>query len=220
MKELEVIINNIDGVNVVSSRDVANSFNKRHSDVIRSIEEKMEVNAILRSPNYFIESTYRDKSNRKSKEYLLTRDGFSFIVMGFTGAEADRWKIKYIEAFNNMEQQIKEQQTLAPIQEISGILQDMKTLTERSSDNISKYESMLRVNCSKKTNFTRYIKNRLGIRKVNDEFEAVKSRVFCALGVSKWEDINLQQAESVLRLIDEGVTEIIKNRPYEQISWF
>lgn len=220
MKELEVIINNIDGVNVVSSRDVANSFNKRHSDVIRSIEDKMEVNAILRSPNYFIESTYRDKSNRKSKEYLLTRDGFSFIVMGFTGAEADRWKIKYIEAFNNMEQQIKEQQSLAPIQEISGILQDMKTLTERSSDNISKYESMLRVNCSKKTNFTRYIKNRLGIRKVNDEFEAIKSRVFCALGVSKWEDINLQQAESVLRLIDEGITEIIKNRPYEQINWF
>lgn len=220
MKELEVVINNIDGVNVVSSRDVANSFNKRHGDVIRSIEDKMEVNAILRSPNYFIESTYRDKSNRKSKEYLLTRDGFSFIVMGFTGAEADRWKIKYIEAFNNMEQQIKEQQSLAPIQEISGILQDMKTLTERSSDNISKYESMLRVNCSKKTNFTRYIKNRLGIRKVNDEFEAIKSRVFCALGVSKWEDINLQQAESVLRLIDEGITEIIKNRPYEQINWF
>lgn len=220
MKELEVIINNIDGVNVVSSRDIANSFNKRHGDVIRSIEDKMEVNAILRSPNYFIESTYRDKSNRKSKEYLLTRDGFSFIVMGFTGVEADRWKIKYIEAFNNMEQQIKEQQSLAPIQEISGMLQDMKTLTERSSDNISKYESMLRVNCSKKTNFTRYIKNRLGIRKVNDEFEAVKSRVFCALGVSKWEDINLQQAESVLRLIDEGITEIIKNRPYEQINWF
>lgn len=220
MKELEVIINNIDGVNVVSSRDVANSFNKRHGDVIRSIEDKMEVNAILRSPNYFIESTYRDKSNRKSKEYLLTRDGFSFIVMGFTGVEADKWKIKYIEAFNNMEQQIKEQQSLVPIQEISSILQDMKTLTERSSDNISKYESMLRVNCSKKTNFTRYIKNRLGIRKVNDEFEAVKSRVFCALGVSKWEDINLQQAESVLRLIDESVTEIIKNRPYEQINWF
>lgn len=53
MKELEVIINNIDGVNVVSSRDVANSFNKRHGDVVRSIEDKMEVNAILRSPNYF-----------------------------------------------------------------------------------------------------------------------------------------------------------------------
>lgn len=69
MKELEVIINNIDGVNVVSSRDVANSFNKRHGDVIRSIEDKMEVNAILRSPNYFIESTYKDNSNRTQKEY-------------------------------------------------------------------------------------------------------------------------------------------------------
>ena len=42
-----------------------------------------------------------------NKEYLLTRDGFSFLVMGFTGAKADEWKLKYTEAFNKMEQAIK-----------------------------------------------------------------------------------------------------------------
>jgi len=45
------------------------------------------------------------------KEYLLTRDGFSFIVMGFTGRESDAWKLKYIQAFNAMEAFIQERQS-------------------------------------------------------------------------------------------------------------
>ena len=97
-----------DGKLVVSSRQVANDFGKRHSDVLKAICDKIEVNEILRSPKYFIESTYTDKSNRQSKEYLLTRDGFTFIVMGFTGTKADEWKLKYIAAFNEMERQLKE----------------------------------------------------------------------------------------------------------------
>ena len=97
-----------DGKLVVSSRRVADDFGRRHSDVIKAIEDKMKVNEILRSPKYFIESTYTDKSNRQSKEYLLTRDGFSFIVMGFNGKRADEWKLKYIEAFNVMERKLKE----------------------------------------------------------------------------------------------------------------
>ena len=55
----------------------------------------------------FIESEYRASNGKMNKEYLLTRDGFSFLVMGFTGAKADEWKLKYIEAFNKMEQTIK-----------------------------------------------------------------------------------------------------------------
>ena len=97
-----------DGKLVVSSRRVADDFRKRHSDVIKAIEDKMKVNEILRSPKYFIESTYTDKSTRQSKEYLLTKDGFSFIVMGFDGKIADEWKLKYIEAFNTMERKLKE----------------------------------------------------------------------------------------------------------------
>ena len=97
-----------DGKLVVSSRRVADDFRRRHSDVIKAIEDKMKVNEILRSPKYFIESTYTDKSNRQSKEYLLTKDGFSFIVIGFNGKIADEWKLKYIEAFNTMERKLKE----------------------------------------------------------------------------------------------------------------
>ena len=49
----------------------------------------------------FIESTYKVEGNNKTyKEYLMTRDGFTFIVMGFTGEKADEFKLKYIDAFN------------------------------------------------------------------------------------------------------------------------
>ena len=108
----EIQVTQLNGDLVVSSRQVAEDFEKRHADVIKAIEDKMKVNEILRSPKYFIESTYTDKSNRQSKEYLLTRDGFSFIVMGFNGKRADEWKLKYIEAFNKMESYIKDKNKL------------------------------------------------------------------------------------------------------------
>lgn len=96
-----------DGKLVVSSRQVAESFNKQHSHVLRAIKDKITGNPILDSEKYFIESTYIDRG-KQYIEYLLTRDGFSFLVMGFTGAKADVWKLKYIEAFNTMERKLKE----------------------------------------------------------------------------------------------------------------
>ncbi len=99
-------IKNKDGKMVVSSREVANNFGKRHTEVLRAIKNKL-TDAKLRSLNYFIENTYLDEKGETRKEYLITRDGFSFLVMGFTGRKADAWKIIYIEAFNKMEQYIE-----------------------------------------------------------------------------------------------------------------
>ena len=105
----EVIINKIDGELVVTSRQVAKDFEKDHRVVVRAIENKVlsltEQNCSVEK--LFIPSTYNHNGN-EYKEYLLTRDGFTFIVMGFTGAKADIWKLKYIEAFNKMEEALKE----------------------------------------------------------------------------------------------------------------
>ncbi len=103
-------VNNRNGELVVSSREVATNFGKRHNDVVRAIEGKIKnlttQNCVVEK--YFIPAVFMHKGNTYDK-YLLTRDGFSFIVMGFTGAKADKWKLKYIEAFNRMEEQIKQQ---------------------------------------------------------------------------------------------------------------
>lgn len=105
-------IQNKDGVAVVSSRVVAYDFDKQHSHVLRDIENIIS-NTVDEFGNpkldrqMFIESTYENRG-KQYKEYLLTRDGFSLLVMGFTGKEALQWKLQYIEAFNKMEEQIKQ----------------------------------------------------------------------------------------------------------------
>lgn len=100
-------VENKDGVAVVGSRVVAKDFGKRHADVIRAIEEYL-TDAEVRSLNCLIESSYIDSKGEDRKEYLMTRDGFSLLVMGFKGKEALQWKLKYIDAFNKMEHVIQE----------------------------------------------------------------------------------------------------------------
>ncbi len=95
------------GVMVVSSREVAENFKKEHSKVLRSIENYQNRQPSQNWLRYFIPNEYKDSKGELRKEYLLTRDGFSFLVMGFTGAKADEWKLKYIEAFNKMEEYIR-----------------------------------------------------------------------------------------------------------------
>lgn len=101
---------------VCSSLEVAERFGKQHSKVIRSIEQ---IKADSSSQNWlqcFKASTYKDASGKRNKMYYMNRDGFAFLVMGFTGKKANEWKWKYINAFNQMEAFIKEKTTEAWIE--------------------------------------------------------------------------------------------------------
>lgn len=93
---------------VVSSRVVAERFGKRHDHVLRNIENLITQN--WGAKKLFYHSTYEVRG-RYYKEYLMNRDGFSLVVMGFTGKEALDWKLKYIKAFNAMEAFIRERQS-------------------------------------------------------------------------------------------------------------
>lgn len=105
----EIVITNTNGQLTVSSLQIAESFEKQHKNVVQSIENLKAENSAL--TNMFIESTYKvDGNNKTYKCYDITRDGFSLLVMGFTGKKALEWKLKYIEAFNTMEQTIRGQQ--------------------------------------------------------------------------------------------------------------
>lgn len=93
---------------VTTSLILAEAFEKEHSKVIRSIEQKINgaKNGLVK--NMFAEATYLDKKGEQRKMYYLNRDGFTFIAMGFTGRKADEFKLKYIDAFNRMEERIKQ----------------------------------------------------------------------------------------------------------------
>lgn len=100
---------------VTTSLQVAEGFEKQHKNVIQAIEEKIQ--SAENSAHYktmFAEGVYKDSRNRDQKIYYMNRDGFTFIAMGFTGSKADEFKLKYIQAFNNMENHIKENQLKIP----------------------------------------------------------------------------------------------------------
>ncbi|AZO77709.1 MULTISPECIES: Rha family transcriptional regulator [unclassified Bosea (in: a-proteobacteria)] len=104
-KSLIPIVTIKDGRVVANSRNVAEAFEKRHADVLRSID------ALDCSPEFtqrnFALSEYRDATGRPLRSFDLTRDGFVFLVMGFTGREAARFKEAYIAAFNAMEDELR-----------------------------------------------------------------------------------------------------------------
>lgn len=95
----------------VLSTEVALRFQKKHQHVLRDIERiRSQVPGIFFETNFgrIETSTSVGFGTRKDPAYLLTRDAFSLLVMGFTGAAAIRWKLKYIEAFNALEAQALE----------------------------------------------------------------------------------------------------------------
>lgn len=95
---------------VTTSLILADAFEKEHSKVIRTIETKLKMTQAKNGlSEMFAESTYTDRSGKQNKMYYLNRDGFTLLAMGFTGSKAMEFKLKYIDAFNKMEEQIRNQ---------------------------------------------------------------------------------------------------------------
>ncbi|MDY6269494.1 MAG: Rha family transcriptional regulator [Selenomonadaceae bacterium] len=100
---------------VTTSRNVAEHFEKNHRDVLKAIRDLMEgMRKTSQTPEMmFFEASYKNEQNGQTyPEYLMNRDGFSLLVMGFNGAKALAWKLKYIEAFNAMEKKLTEPKAL------------------------------------------------------------------------------------------------------------
>lgn len=106
----EIVLSMQSGEPVASSRQIAENFEKRHDHVMRDIDAiKKDI------PNFgemFFETTVPDSYGREQRAYLMNRDGFTLLAMGFTGKAALEWKLKYIAAFNEMEKKLTEQPQL------------------------------------------------------------------------------------------------------------
>lgn len=96
---------------VANSRSVANAFSKKHKTVMRDIRN-LHCTAGFAGQN-FVPGEYLDKNGQVRPEILMTRDGFMFLVMGYTGALAGQIKETYIRAFNTMEEELNRQQGIS-----------------------------------------------------------------------------------------------------------
>ncbi len=106
MQEL-VILKNKEAV--TTSLQVAESFDKKHRHVLTAIDELKE-GVAENCADLFWEDTYVHPQNKQSYRIIyMNRDGFSLLAMGFTGKKALSFKLQYIEAFNKMEKELKDQ---------------------------------------------------------------------------------------------------------------
>jgi len=94
-----------EGKVMVTSKQIADHFGKVHRDVMRAIRDELETAGDFGVRN-FAQSSYLSLQNKTLPCFEMTRDGFSLIAMGFIGVEAQQWKIRYIEAFNQMERML------------------------------------------------------------------------------------------------------------------
>ena len=92
----------VDGIPTTTSADVARHFGKRHEHVMDSIRGLLAQLPENAHPNFRV-SEYTDPTGRKLPAYVLSRDGFTLLAMGFTGKKALSFKLAYIDAFNRME---------------------------------------------------------------------------------------------------------------------
>lgn len=109
----DIILSMQNGEPVVSSRQIAESFEKRHDHVMRDIEDIMRGLPKNGDTPMFYKTEYIHEQNGQNYPmYLMNRDGFTLLAMGFTGKAALEWKLKYIAAFNEMEKKLTEQPQL------------------------------------------------------------------------------------------------------------
>ena len=211
-KNIEVIVKRTeDGELVVTSRQVAEDFRKEHNDTKKRIRELIRDMGEI-SHNYFILSEYKDSLNRTQEEYLLTRDGFSLLAMGFTGARALEWKLKYIEAFNKMEQAIKN-----PFAHLSKELQAIiaiDTKVQKIEEDFNTFKSnlpLLNVDCKELQAEVRKkgIEVLGGYRSAAYNNKSLRSRTYQDIqyqikrefGVNRYEAIKSRQVDKAIEII-------------------
>jgi Rha family phage regulatory protein len=202
---------NQDGQLVVTSRQIAEDFEKEHKHVLDSIRNLVAENPAVK--NMIIESSYENRG-KQYPEYLLTRDGFSLLVMGFTGAKALEWKIKYIEAFNKMEEQLKN-----PYQNLSKELQavfilDKKTQEiENRVDNLESNMPLFNVDCKELQALVRKVGMKVldGYKSPAYNDNSLRGKMYADIqhqlkrefGVNRYEAIKRSQLETAKRIIEE-----------------
>ena len=104
---MEKIVEMIEGKPMTTSIIVAKKFGREHRTVLRSIET-LDCSDEFRAHN-FVRTDYKSVQGHSKPMYLMTRDGFTFLCMGFTGDKAAKWKESYIKAFNMMEDRLTKQ---------------------------------------------------------------------------------------------------------------
>lgn len=145
---------------------------------------------------------------------FITESGLYNAILGSDKKEAKQFK-RWVTS-----EVLPQIRKTGSYQSQQNLINEFNKTIEQMQGTIEEYKSMCKITCSKKRDYSDYIKTALGINKANHEYERVKKRLFLELGVKKWEDIEFEKSKDILPLIDKGVNAAKKDRPYKQMSYF
>lgn len=194
---------------VVSSRTIAEHFEKRHDNVLRDIDDLIISLLKIEEPtNNFFKSKYIDSRGKEQREFLLNRDAFTVLAMGFSGDKALKWKMKYIQAFNKMENALREKQSAEWLQaRSSGKMQRRETTDalnalrfyaiEQGSKNYEKRPDAIFINYTTLINSTACVKK--------EQRDNLNRRTLICLELIE---------EMITKTVNENLE---KNTPYKEI---
>lgn len=160
---------------VCSSLQVAEKFGKEHRNVLQNVDNLIAENSAVK--NMFKLSSYKADNGQSYRQFYMNRDGFSLLVMGFTGKKALDWKLQYIKAFNQMESFIREKstQTWVETRKYGKLTRKAETdtiqkLVEYAKEQGSGHAEMLYMTYSKLANKMAGVKNRdeATVKQLND----------------------------------------------------
>lgn len=152
---------------ITTSLKVAEVFGKRHNDVLKSIRNLTSAQncAVLKM---FETSSYVNEQGKEQPMFIMNRDGFTLLAMGFNGEKALEFKVKYIEAFNKMEEVIKKG-LIEKAQKDQNDFEDKKRFIEWSA-------SFLGVNDAGKLMMARKLAAEYGMDKYLDDYVGSKGQ--------------------------------------------
>ncbi|HGM1411743.1 TPA: Bro-N domain-containing protein [Clostridioides difficile] len=181
-------------------------------DVAKSLGYKNTNDAILRHCKGVVK--HEGFKINGIKIALITEGDVYRLIVGSNLPNAEKfesWVFDEVLPTIRQTGQYKLQQNV--ITELTGTVGDLK-------GTIKEYKKLCKITCSKKQQYSKYIKNRLDINKANKEYNQVKARLFLILGVEKWEDIDFDTSNNLIQIIDDCIKVIKSERPYKQLSYF
>ena len=141
MTQTEQLVELQNGVATTTSLQVANTFEKRHKHILRDIKNQIEK---IGSPDLvhemFQEDTY-EIGGREYPMYRMNKDGFTLLVMSYTDDKSMQFKLRYIQAFNEMEEALKNQPALRLPKNNAEMLQVVQNVNEETNKRIDEVEN-------------------------------------------------------------------------------
>ncbi len=197
------------GTPMASSLDVAKVFGKEHKNVLQSIENLFEDIPQDFTELNFQPSSYMNQQNKEQPMYLLTRDAFTLLAMGFTGKKAMQFKIAYIEAFNAMEKQLLEHKNQSQLKSEEDNLKKKKNKMEEKLP--CRYKTAILPNAKEQTGMKGFLQFVAFLN--NTTYEEVEKFYLNFFDISSLSNCSAKTANEILQLSNVKINNIKANFP-------